>query len=62
LVVVECGFCWGFCEFGCAERGFLRSKRGEVVVICVAGSDSKKLAEVETVFLHIYEFIFVRVI
>jgi hypothetical protein len=62
LVVVECGFCWDFCEFGCAERGFLRGKRGEVVVICVAGSDRKKLAEVGTAFLHIYEFIFVRVI
>jgi hypothetical protein len=30
-----------FCENDCAERGFLRGKRGEVVVICVAKRDSK---------------------
>jgi hypothetical protein len=58
LVVVECGFCWGFCENGCAERGFLRGKRGEVVVKCVAGIDSKRLGEIGTAFLHICEFIF----
>jgi hypothetical protein len=40
-VVVEHGFYWGFCEIGCAERGVLRGKRGEVVVKCVAVSDSK---------------------
>jgi hypothetical protein len=62
LVVVEYGFCWGFCRFGCAERGFLRGKRGEVVVNCVAGSDRKKLTEIGTAFLHISEFIFARVI
>jgi hypothetical protein len=60
--VVEHGFCWGFCEFGFAERGFLRGKRGEVVVNCVAGSDNKKLTDLGTAFLHISEFIFVRVI
>jgi hypothetical protein len=30
-----------FYEIGCAERGVLRGKRGEVVVKCVAGNDSK---------------------
>jgi hypothetical protein len=30
-----------FAKNGCANRGFLRGKRGEVVVNCVAGSDSK---------------------
>jgi len=53
LVVVEYGFCWVFREFGCAERGFLRGKRGVVVVKCVAESDSKKLAKIGTAFLHI---------
>jgi hypothetical protein len=28
--VVEGGFCWGICKFGCAKRGFLRGKRGEL--------------------------------
>jgi hypothetical protein len=41
FVVVKYGFCWGFCEIDCAERGVLRGKRGEVVVICVAKRDSK---------------------
>jgi hypothetical protein len=61
----DCGgarFLLGFCKFGCAERGFLRGKRGEVVVICVAGSDGKKLTEIRTAFLHIFEFIFVQVL
>jgi hypothetical protein len=30
-----------FAKNRCANRGFLRGKRGEVVVNCVAGSDSK---------------------
>jgi hypothetical protein len=30
-----------FAKNGCANHGFLRGKRGEVVVNCVAGSDSK---------------------
>jgi hypothetical protein len=57
LVVVEYGFCWGFCKFGCAERGFLRGKRGEVVVNCVAGIDSKKAGRNWDSFLcfpHVY--------
>jgi hypothetical protein len=54
LVVVECGFCWDFCGFWCAERGFLRGKRGEVVVNCVAESDSKKLTEIGTAFLSLF--------
>jgi hypothetical protein len=58
LVVVECAFCGGFCEYGCAERGFLRGNRGEVVVKCVAKRDSKKLTENGTAILHIREFIF----
>jgi hypothetical protein len=41
FVVVEYGFCWDFDEIGCAERGVLRGKCGEVVVKCVAGNDSK---------------------
>jgi hypothetical protein len=41
FAVVEHGVCWGFCEIDCAERGVLRGKRGEVVVICVAKRDSK---------------------
>jgi hypothetical protein len=41
FAVVEHGVCWGFCEIDCAGRGFLRGKRGEVVVKCVAVSDSK---------------------
>jgi hypothetical protein len=41
LAVVKYGFCWGFYEIGCANRGVLRGKRGEVVVKCVAGSGSK---------------------
>jgi hypothetical protein len=27
------GFCWGFCELWCAERGFLCGKRGAHLVI-----------------------------
>jgi hypothetical protein len=30
-----------FAKNGCANHGFLLGKRGEVVVNCVAGSDSK---------------------
>jgi hypothetical protein len=54
---VECGFCWVFCESWGAKRGFLRGKRGEVVVQCVAGNDRKKLAENRTAFWQIYKFI-----
>jgi hypothetical protein len=41
FAVVEHGVCCGFYEIDCAERGVLRGKRGEVVVICVAKRDSK---------------------
>jgi hypothetical protein len=39
--VVEWCFWWGFCEFGCAKRGFFRGKRGGNVVNYMAGSGSK---------------------
>jgi hypothetical protein len=39
-----------FGEIGCAERGFLRGKRGEVVVICVAKRDSKSALKNGTAF------------
>jgi hypothetical protein len=52
LGVVDMVFCRGFCEIGCAERGFLRGKRGEVVVICVANRDSKSALKNGTVFLY----------
>jgi hypothetical protein len=58
LGVVEHGFCWGFCEIDCAERGFLCGRRGEVVVICVAKRDGNMLAKNGTAFSHIREFIF----
>jgi hypothetical protein len=61
LRVVDVVFCGGFCENGCAERGFLRGKRGAVVVICVAGSDSKEQAENGTAFFQISGFIFMPV-
>jgi hypothetical protein len=51
-----------FANFGVQNVVFCVVKHGEVVVNCVAGSDSKKLTEFGTAFLHIYEFIFVRVI
>jgi hypothetical protein len=54
-------FLLGFLRILVSRTWFLRGKRGEVVVICVAGSDSKRLAEIGSAFLHIYEFIFVRV-
>jgi hypothetical protein len=38
-----------FAKNGCANRGFLRGKRGEVVVDCVAGSDSKSALKNGTV-------------
>jgi hypothetical protein len=34
-------FLLGFCEIGCADVVFLRGKRGEVVVICMAGRGGK---------------------
>jgi hypothetical protein len=43
-----------FCESGCAERGFLYGKRGDVCGECVAGSDSKKLAGIGPAFLFIF--------
>jgi len=48
--VVDVVFCRGFCEIGCGERGFLRGKRGEVVVICVAKRDSKSALKNGTAF------------
>jgi hypothetical protein len=51
-----------FANFGVQNVVFCVVKRGEVVVNCVAGSDSKKLTEIGTAFFHIYDFIFVRVI
>jgi hypothetical protein len=51
-------FLGGFREYGCANHGVLRGKRGEVVVKCVAKSYSKKLTENGTAILHICEFIF----
>jgi hypothetical protein len=41
-----------FAKNGCANRGFLRGKRGEVVVNCVAGSDSKSPPENGTALFH----------
>jgi hypothetical protein len=57
LRVVDAVFCWGFCENDCAERGFLRGKRGEVVVICVAKRDSKSAPKIRTGFSHKMRFI-----
>jgi hypothetical protein len=43
-----------FANFGVQNVGFLRGKRGEVVVNCVAGSDSKRLAEArDSFFAHL---------
>jgi hypothetical protein len=49
-----------FCENGCAERGFLRGKRGEVVVICVAKCDSKSALKNGTGFFYKVRFILLR--
>jgi hypothetical protein len=38
-----------FAKNGCANRGFLRGKRGEVVVNWVAGSDSRSALKNGTV-------------
>jgi hypothetical protein len=57
LGVVDVVFCRGFCENDCAERGFLRGKRGEVVVICVAKRDSKSALKNGTAFLYEMRFI-----
>jgi hypothetical protein len=46
-----------FCENDCAERGFLRGKRGEAVVICVAKRDSKSAPKIRTGFSHKMRFI-----
>jgi hypothetical protein len=43
-----------FADFGCAERGFLRGKRGGVVVICVAKRDSKSRTKNGTPFLNLF--------
>jgi hypothetical protein len=51
-----------FANFGVQNVVFCVVKRGEVVVNCVAGSDSKKLTEIGTALLQFSEFIFVRVI
>jgi hypothetical protein len=50
LRVVDVVFCRGFCENDCAGRGFLRGKRGEVVVICVAKRESKSALKNGTAF------------
>jgi len=51
-----------FANFGVQNVVFCMVKRGEVVVNCVAGSDSKKLTEIGTALLQISEFIFAWVI
>jgi hypothetical protein len=50
-----------FAKNGCANLGFLRGKRGEVVVNCVAGSDSKSALKNGTgvsVFSSVFSRIF----
>jgi hypothetical protein len=43
-----------FREIGCANVVFLRGKRGEVVVICVAKSDSNWPTKNGTPFLNFF--------
>jgi hypothetical protein len=48
------GFCWGLCESGCAERGFLYGKRGDVVVnvwLEVTEKTWRKLGQLFCVFI-----------
>jgi hypothetical protein len=55
--VVDVVFCRGFCENGCAERGFLRGKCGGVVVNCVAEGGSQSALKNRTDFSHKVRFI-----
>jgi hypothetical protein len=50
-------FAGDFCENDCAGRGFLRGKRGEVVVICVAKRESKSALKNGTAFFYEMRFI-----
>jgi hypothetical protein len=43
-----------FANFGCANVVFLRGKRGEVVVTCVAKSDGNWPTENGTAFLNLF--------
>jgi hypothetical protein len=45
LGVVEGGFCWGFCELCCAERGFFVVRLWWICGENVAGSDTKLIAQ-----------------
>jgi hypothetical protein len=49
-----------FAKNDCAGRGFLRGKRGEVVVICVAKRESKSALKNGTAFFYEMRFIWLR--
>jgi hypothetical protein len=55
--VVDVVFCRGFCENGCAKRGFLRGERGDLVVNVWMICGSKSALKNETGFLHKMRFI-----
>jgi len=52
--VVDVPFCGGFREIVCAERGFLRGKRGAIVDICVAKYDRNSATTNGTLFHFIF--------